>query len=69
MEQWKVIRRIVLIAISSVYLMYAFRIGFWITKDMHSGGPMVGVLLFPLSYPSLQWPSTGRSEEHAPFAP
>ncbi len=59
-DRWKVIRRIVLIAIGSVYLMYAFRIGFWITGDMHSGGPMIGVLLFPLFVSlvtiALYWP-------------
>ncbi len=59
-DRWKVMRRIVLIAISSVYLIYAFRIGFWITGDIHSGGPIVGVILFPLFVSlvtiALYWP-------------
>jgi hypothetical protein len=59
-DRRKVMRRIVLIAISSVYLIYAFRIGFWITGDIHSGGPIVGVILFPLFVSlvtiALYWP-------------
>ena len=42
------IRCIVLIALCVTYLRYAFRIGFWLSGDMHSGGPLLGVLLFPL---------------------
>lgn len=59
-EKWKLIRRIVLIAISAVYLMFAFRIGFWITGDIHNGGQMVGILLFPIFVSlvtmALYWP-------------
>ncbi|WP_266202234.1 hypothetical protein [Pontibacter kalidii] len=38
----------VLTVVSLIYLMNSFKIGFWITGDMHSGGPFVGPLLFPL---------------------
>lgn len=43
----KDIKEIVLVALSLIYLLNSFKIGFWITGDMHSGGPFAGVLLFP----------------------
>ncbi len=47
-SRYSTIRWVVLIAICLIYLLNAFKIGFGISGDMHSGGPFVGVLLFPL---------------------
>ena len=47
-ERKNMIRWLVLITLSIGYLLNALKIGFWISGDMHSGGPFVGVLLFPL---------------------
>jgi hypothetical protein len=42
------IKIFVLILSSGTYLFYSFKIGFWMTGDMHSGGPFAGLLLFPI---------------------
>ena len=36
-----------LVAGSVAYLVNSFRIGFWLSGNMHNGGPLVGPLLFP----------------------
>lgn len=43
----KSIKEFALIAFSLIYLLNSFKIGFWITGDMHSGGPFAGLILFP----------------------
>ncbi|MBP6642226.1 MAG: hypothetical protein KA186_03990 [Flavobacteriales bacterium] len=42
------IREIILTILGLIYLINSFKIGFWLSRDMHSGGSIVGVLLFPL---------------------
>ncbi len=42
------IKVLLLLAGSYFYLINSLRIGFWLSHDMHSGGALIGPLLFPL---------------------
>ncbi|WP_339884725.1 hypothetical protein [Polaribacter vadi] len=50
MKSIKIIRWTIIIITTIVYTYFSFSFGFWLTGDMHSGGPLVGLFLTPFVF-------------------
>jgi len=50
MKSIKFIRWIIVIITTIVYIYFSLSFGFWLTGDMHSGGPLVGLFLTPVVF-------------------
>jgi hypothetical protein len=48
MKNTNKIKWLAILITTLIYLSFSFRIGYWLTGDIHNGGPLVGLFLTPL---------------------
>jgi hypothetical protein len=48
MKNTNKIKCLAILITTLIYLSFSFRIGYWLTGDIHNGGPLVGLFLTPL---------------------
>ena len=50
MKSVKIIRWVIVVITTIIYIYFSLSFGFWLTGDMHSGGPLVGLFLTPVVF-------------------
>ena len=50
MKSVKIIRWVIVVITTTIYIYFSLSFGFWLTGDMHSGGPLVGLFLTPVVF-------------------
>ncbi|WP_445749641.1 hypothetical protein [Polaribacter sp.] len=50
MKSLKIIKWSIVVIITIIYTYFSFSFGFWLTGDMHSGGPLVGLFFTPIVF-------------------